>query len=128
MFKSIGADHRWGLSGTPPVGDTAAISQVADILWYPAHRIQSVATAQRFQKGEQGGGTPLGYHHPSPPPPTLPQATLTVSTPTLQSIVPASSSTLVYFKNRLLLSLLLLLVLLLLLSCGIAIVTAIAIV
>ena len=48
MFKSIGADHRWGLSGTPPVGDTAAISQMAAILWYPEHSIQSTEGAQQF--------------------------------------------------------------------------------
>ena len=34
MFKSVGADHRWGLSGTPPVGNRESIAQVAQILWY----------------------------------------------------------------------------------------------
>jgi len=34
MFKSIGARHRWGLSGTPPVGSLSSIKQVAEILWY----------------------------------------------------------------------------------------------
>ena len=34
MFKSIGAQCRWGLSGTPPVGNIQSIKQVAAILWY----------------------------------------------------------------------------------------------
>lgn len=48
MFKSIGADHRWGLSGTPPVGDVAAVSQVASILWYPLKEYDGLEGAQKF--------------------------------------------------------------------------------
>jgi len=35
MMKSVGATHRWGLSGTPPLGSCDAVSQVAELLWFP---------------------------------------------------------------------------------------------
>eukprot|EP00931_Biecheleriopsis_adriatica_P103463 TRINITY_DN78293_c0_g1_i1.p1 TRINITY_DN78293_c0_g1~~TRINITY_DN78293_c0_g1_i1.p1 ORF type:complete len:1051 (-),score=236.34 TRINITY_DN78293_c0_g1_i1:44-3169(-) len=47
MFKSIGAHRRWGLSGTPPVGNIQSIQQVAAILWH-GQDIESHSTAQTF--------------------------------------------------------------------------------
>jgi len=37
MMKSVGATHRWGLSGTPPLGSCEAVSQVAELLWFPKY-------------------------------------------------------------------------------------------
>ena len=34
LLKSIGATHRWGLSGTPPLGSTEPAAQVAELLCY----------------------------------------------------------------------------------------------
>jgi len=35
LVKATGATHRWGLSGTPPLGSCEAVSQVAELLWFP---------------------------------------------------------------------------------------------
>ena len=34
VMKSLGATHRWGLSGTPPLDTTDAVLEVAELLWY----------------------------------------------------------------------------------------------
>ena len=34
VMKSLGAMHRWGLSGTPPLDTTDAVLEVAELLWY----------------------------------------------------------------------------------------------
>mmetsp|Transcript_16843 Transcript_16843/g.39327 ORF Transcript_16843/g.39327 Transcript_16843/m.39327 type:complete len:868 (+) Transcript_16843:56-2659(+) len=33
LFKGIGATHRWGLSGTPPIADVESIDGIADMMW-----------------------------------------------------------------------------------------------
>eukprot|EP00930_Biecheleria_cincta_P048911 TRINITY_DN34167_c0_g1_i1.p1 TRINITY_DN34167_c0_g1~~TRINITY_DN34167_c0_g1_i1.p1 ORF type:complete len:995 (-),score=165.18 TRINITY_DN34167_c0_g1_i1:327-3272(-) len=35
MMKSIGGTHRWGLSGTPPMGSCDSVTEVAELLWFP---------------------------------------------------------------------------------------------
>ena len=35
LVKEIGATHRWGLSGTPPLHTSVAVTEVAKLLWYP---------------------------------------------------------------------------------------------
>lgn len=47
MFKAIGGTCRWGLSGTPPVGNLASIQDVAAILWYKEPLVGQT-DAQRF--------------------------------------------------------------------------------
>ena len=34
IAKSMGATHRWGLSGTPPLDSTESLLEVAQLLWY----------------------------------------------------------------------------------------------
>ena len=34
VMKSLGATHRWGLSGTPPLDSTDSVLEVAEILRY----------------------------------------------------------------------------------------------
>ena len=34
VMKSLGATHRWGLSGTPPLDETDSVLEVAELLWY----------------------------------------------------------------------------------------------
>ena len=34
VMKSLGATHRWGLSGTPPLNSTDSVLEVAELLWY----------------------------------------------------------------------------------------------
>lgn len=47
MFKAVGAGCRWGLTGTPPVGNLESIKDVAEILWYK-EQIADITGAQHF--------------------------------------------------------------------------------
>lgn len=46
MLKSLGAEHKWGLSGTPPLGSAAAVVEVAALLGYanPAKKWKHLGT------------------------------------------------------------------------------------
>lgn len=51
VLKSIGATHRWGLSGTPPLGDVNSVLEVAELLNYVQDE-SSPTMALAFKKGQ----------------------------------------------------------------------------
>ncbi|CAE7818718.1 RAD5B [Symbiodinium sp. CCMP2592] len=51
VLKSIGATHRWGLSGTPPLGDVNSVLEVAELLNYVQDK-SSPTMALAFKKGQ----------------------------------------------------------------------------
>merc|ERR1719327_1886856 len=36
LYEGTSAEHRWGLSGTPPIGDVRGVVDLAEILHYEA--------------------------------------------------------------------------------------------
>ena len=49
VMKSLGATHRWGVSGTPPLNSTDAVLEVAELLWFAKEAADEMAAPAMSQ-------------------------------------------------------------------------------
>lgn len=58
MVKALGATHRWGLSGTPPLGSCEAVTEVAELLHFPTlEKGTHMTDLQGITHGNKGART-----------------------------------------------------------------------